>query len=295
MHSIEILEINFRKWIPETMAECSREQYLDMAKLVLMYQMAEINLREFRVLAFYSLMNMVPEKGIFEVEEEEKWENIYRASEVLDSFFTLGEDGKMHLVQDYIHNPVKSVEYLKMTFRGPKDSFEGMTYGELEDGIGELNNFLRYGEIESLVKLFAIFYRRPNEKYVHIEKNLEKRVKFFRHLDIRYVYGFYLLFVSFFNYLRNNCVVVVDGNELDLTLLFQPGENQEKPAEGDPETLGLRATSFQLAESGVFGTLPELRTSDAMMVLVRMHDLMMRAKAEEKQRKKMEEEQNQRR
>lgn len=295
MHSIEILEINFRKWIPETMAECSREQYLDMAKLVLMYQMAEINLREFRVLAFYSLMGMVPEKGMFEVEEEEKWENIYRASEVLDSFFTLGEDGKMHLVQDYIHNPVKSVEYLKMTFRGPKDSFEGMTYGELEDGIGELNNFLRYGEIESLVKLFAIFYRRPNEKYVHIEKNLEKRVKFFRHLDIRYVYGFYLLFVSFFNYLRNNCVVVVDGNELDLTLLFQPGENQEKPAEGDPETLGLRATSFQLAESGVFGTLPELRTSDAMMVLVRMHDLMMRAKAEEKQRKKIEEEQNQKR
>ena len=53
----------------------------------------------------------------------------------------------------------------------------------------------------------------------------------------------------------------------------------------------MRATSFQLAESGVFGTLTELRESEAMMVLVRMYDLVMRARKEEQERKEREEEQ----
>ncbi|MEC5156654.1 hypothetical protein [Chryseobacterium sp. MP_3.2] len=290
MHSLEIPEISKRFWIPENLGECDKRQYLDAAKLVLMFQMGDITKEEFRILLLYSLMNMEFKKSDLENIQDEKWENIFIASEVLNSFFTIDEAGQMHLVQDYIHNPVKTVPYKLSKFKGPKDSFQGITYGQLEDGVGELNNFIKYGEIESLVKLFAIFYLKNGEKYSKI--NLEKRIKFFDQLDIRYVYGFYLLFVSFFNYLTKECIIVLDGKELDLRILFSAKEEETTEINPDePESLGMRATSFQLAESGVFGTLPELRESDAMMVLVRMYDLVLRNRKEDQERTKQEESQ----
>lgn len=285
MHSIEIAEIGKRYWLPENLGECDRRQYLDISKLVLMYQMAEISLEEFRVLGLYALLNMVPEQSALENIQDEKWENIYILSELLNSFFTIDEDGRMHLIQDYIHNPVKSVKYKLRTLYGPKDAFSDITYGQLEDGVGELQNFLKSGEIQSLVKLFAIFYKFKGEKYHQI--NLEQRVNFFDHLDIRYVYGFYLLFVSFFNFLTKECVIAVDGKELDLTILFKSAENTETDTT-QPEGLGMRSTSFQLAESGVFGTLKELREMDAMTVLIRMYDLVIRAQREERERQEAE-------
>lgn len=285
MHSIEIAEIGKRYWLPENLGECDRRQYLDISKLVLMYQMAEISLEEFRVLGLYALLNMVPEQSALENIQDEKWENIYILSELLNSFFTIDAGGRMHLIQDYIHNPVKSVKYKLRTLYGPKDAFSDITYGQLEDGVGELQNFLKSGEIQSLVKLFAIFYKFQNEKYGNF--NMEKRIAFFHHLDIRYVYGFYLLFVSFFNFLTKECVIAVDGKELDLTILFKSAENTETDTT-QPEGLGMRSTSFQLAESGVFGTLKELREMDAMTVLIRMYDLVIRAQREERERQEAE-------
>ena len=291
MHSLEFQEINERMWIPENLGECDKRQYLDASKLILMFQMGELNESQFRVMLLYSLLNMDFEKSELEYEDEEKWDNIYICSEVLKSFFTEDENGQKHLVQGYVNNPMKSVSYKAHTFKGPKDAFQGITYGQLEDGVGEINNFVKYGEIESLVKLFAIFYLKGNEKYSAVK--MEKRIKFFDHLDIRYVYGFYLLFISFFNYLTKECILVIDGRDLDLRILFATPEADES-AEADtdePESLGMRATSFQLAESGVFGTLAELREADAMMVLVRMYDLVIRNRKEEAERKKQEEEQ----
>ena len=288
MHSLELPEIDKRLWLPENLGECDKRQYLDAAKLVLMYQMGDVTLEQFRVLLLYSLLNMEFEENSFEHIQEEKWENIFICSELLNSFFRIDDDGVMHLIQDYIHNPVKTVHYKLHSFHGPKDAFQGMTYGQLEDGVGELNNFMKYGEIESLVKLFAIFYLKRNEKYSKI--NIEKRISFFSELDIRYVYGFYLLFISFFNYLTKECIIVLDGKELDLRILFNAAENTETVEISDePESLGMRATSFQLAESGVFGTLSELRESDAMMVLVRMYDLVLRNRKEEQEQKDREE------
>lgn len=288
MHSLQLPEIDKRLWLPENLGECDKRQYLDAAKLVLMYQMGDVTLEQFRVLLLYSLLNMEFKEESFEHIEEEKWENIYLLSELLNSFFRIDDDGVMHLIQDYIHNPVKTVHYKLHSFHGPKDSFQGMTYGQLEDGVGELNNFMKYGEIESLVKLFAIFYLKRNEKYSKV--NIDKRIGFFVQLDIRYVYGFYLLFISFFNYLTKECIIVLDGKELDLRILFNAAENTETVESSDePESLGMRATSFQLAESGVFGTLPELRDSDAMMVLVRMYDLVLRNRKEEQEQKDREE------
>lgn len=280
MHSLEFLELGKTIYIPENMAECDRRQYLDMSKLILLYQLGDINLTEFRTHGLYSLMNMEYSVNDLESAQAEKMENVVICSELLDSFFEIDDQGKMHLIQDYIHNPIKSVKYKAMTFIGPKDSFSDMTYGQMEDGLGELANFTKTGDMESLLKLFAIFYLRPKEKYHMID--IEKRIAFFKYLDVRYVYGFYLLFVSFFNYLTTQCQIMVDGKEIDLTILFQ-SDGSSDSVSIEHESIGLRSTSFQMAESGVFGTLEDLRKNDAFMVLIRMYDLIIRNMKEEKE------------
>lgn len=281
MHSIEFPVINRRFWIPENMAECNRHQYLEMSKLVLFYQMGDISYQEFRVHGFYTLMNLKRSRSEMKIGEEQKMENIFHCSELLDSFFEVDDLGVKHLVQNYIHNPIKDVWYRLQKFYGPKDGFSKISYGELEDAAGELNNFRRFGEVKSLIKLFAIFYRKKGEKYSEID--MEKRIHYFRYLDVRYVYGFYLLFISFFTFLTRDCVIMIDGKELDLRILFKESKEVEEVDPNDPDTLGLRSTSFQLAESGVFGNLEELREADAITVLVRMYDLLIRNMQEKKQ------------
>lgn len=288
MHSLTFLEIDKRLWIPENLGECDRRQYLDMAKLALMLQLEEITFEQFRVLGLYALLNMEHNASTLENASDEKWLNIFKCSELLDSFFTTDEHGKKHLVQDYITNPVKVVHYKFHSFYGPKDAFVGMTYGQFEDGFGELHNFNRTREVESLVKLFAIFYLKNNENYSSLK--IDKRIAFFDTLDVRYIFGFYLLFTSFVNFLTTNCVVLLDGKEVDLTILFgaRPQEDSGEETADSEEGLGLRSTSFQLAESGVFGTLKEMREENALIVFVRMQELVLRYRKEKEEAERQE-------
>ena len=62
MHSLEFLEINKRVWLPENLGECNERQYLDMAKLILMYQLDDISYEEFRVQGLYALLNLKAKK-----------------------------------------------------------------------------------------------------------------------------------------------------------------------------------------------------------------------------------------
>ncbi|KFC19372.1 hypothetical protein [Chryseobacterium sp. FH1] len=279
MHSIEVKELNKRFWIPENLAECKRKQYLDMSKLVLMYQMAEISKEQFRVLALYNLMNMVYSESELPNVQEEKWQNIYICSELIDSFFHVDDAGVMHLVQDYIHNPVKVVSYKAMTFKGPKDGFQDITWKQLVDGFGEVDAFLQDGKVERLVRLFAMFYLSPRSQYGKFD--MDRRLKFFDQLDIRYVYSFYLLFLSFRKFLREQSVIKIDGREIDFTILFDGSANTGEEVSIDLPELGFRSTSFQLAESGVFGPKEMLDQTNAWDVLTNIYDMVVRNKKKE--------------
>lgn len=65
-------------------------------------------------------MNMEYSKADLENVEEEKWENVYVASQIIDTFFETDEEGRESVVLDYVHNPVKSVKYKMMTFMTKK-------------------------------------------------------------------------------------------------------------------------------------------------------------------------------
>lgn len=288
MHTLDFQEINKRIEIPENLAECDRRQYLDMAKLIFMYLHDEISREQFRLLGFYSLMNMEYSENELPNMQDEKWQNIYILSELLESFF-IEKEGAKHLVFDYIHNPVKTMKYKVLSFQGPKDGFENMTWKQMIDGIGELHAYRESKKPESLLKLFSMFYLRKGESYGKID--LDKRMDYFKDVDIRFVYGFYLLFTSFVTFLMADAVIKVDGRDINLSLLFardEDDEESEAAAAVDLPELGLRSTAFQLAESGVFGTMDELDHSNAWTVLLRMYDMMVRNKKREAEQKEKE-------
>lgn len=289
MHTLDIQELNKRFNIPENLSECDRRQYLDMAKLIFMFQNEEITYEQFRILALYSLMNMHYQESELPNMQEEKWQEIYIISEILDSFFTEDEEGIKHLVQYYIHNTVKTVKYKMLSFTGPKDGFEDITWTQLIEGIGLLQSFQDSRDPAILLKLFAMFYLRKGEKFGKID--LDKRMEFFKDLDIRYVYGFFLLFTSFWKFLLSDAIIKVDGREINLSKLFEKDEDSEESeaaAALDLPELGLRSTAFQLAESGVFGSMDELEQSNAWKVLLRIYDMMVRNKKREAEQKDQE-------
>lgn len=277
MHDIKIMELNKRIFIPENLAECNREQYLNMSKLICMFQTQEINFNQFKVLGLYSLMNMDFEKNELQSVQEEKWDNIYLTSQLLETFFETDENGQKHLLLDFVHNPVKVVKYKMHSFYGPKDGFRNMTWKQFIEGIGELQSFADDGKVEHLVNIFAMFYLKSNESLNKID--LEKRVHFFRFLDIRYIYGFFLLFSSFWKFIKTQSVVKVDGREIDLRIMFEESDSEDPLPE--LTELGFRSTSFQLAESGVFGTYEELEQSNFWNVIFRMYDMTIRNKKRE--------------
>jgi hypothetical protein len=111
--------------------------------------------------------------------------------------------------------------------------------------------------------------------------------KFFDLLDIRYVYGFYLLFNSFWTFLTTQSVINVDGREVDLRVIFEQnegGEDQELEAELEAEYpgLGFRSTSYQLAESQVFGPKEKLDKTNFWEVFLNLYDMMQRFRKREK-------------
>lgn len=165
-----------------------------------------------------------------------------------------------------------------LSFYGPKDGFKDMTWKQFIEAVGELQSFSDDGKIEHLVNLFAMFYLRPKESLSSLD--LEKRVHFFRFLDIRYIYSFYLLFSSFWKFIKTQSIIKVDGRTIDLRIMFEESADSEDLLP-DLTELGFRSTSYQLAESGVFGTYPELEQQNFWDVILRMYDMTIRNKKRE--------------
>src|SRR5690606_5517885 len=94
--------------------------------------------------------------------------------------------------------------------------------------------------------------------------------KRFKTLYFGEVFGFYLLFASFQKYLTS-AKIYWQGKELDLSILFSDDEIKE--VESDIPGIGMHSTLFTLAESGVFGTIKEIRKENFWEIIIRMYDL----------------------
>lgn len=279
MNYIEIPELGKRLYIPRDLSECDERQYCEIAVLLHRLSLKEIDYVTWRILGLYALLDMKQGKELSKDMEEQKNSNIFRTSELLDSFFEEVE-GNSVVKQYYVHNPIPKVVFWTKTLSGPKDGFEGVKFGQYVDGLNFFHEYHVTKDKWFLYLLMATFYLEKGRPYnenrtVRIAEKLSK-------WDFGKVYGFYLLFASFQKYLATAKMYWM-GKEISLGVLFEPGK--ERTDSGLPD-LGLKSIMYSLAESGVFGPLANVRKEDMWEVLFRMYDIVKRDRDFEAQREK---------
>lgn len=292
MNHIKIPQKNIDLYLPENLAECDSKQYRGMAKLIFLLNSGKIEYEEFRVCAVYLLLNMKGKAKTYRTEgfipssEKPQWENIYRISELIDSFFEkkTNDEGKeyIHIKQDFIKNHTPKL-FLWHRFYGPEDAFENVSFGQYLDAMEEFIYFTQTGEIQGLRNLFAILYLRKNEKY-NRKKSLKRAKTLFKFLDVGHLYGCYIFFSAVQQYIMSGSVTVM-GQDLDLSIIFKEIKTEELKSV-IPGT-GWISTTQDLAESGVFGNYTQVRETEMWMILLRLYELKKRA-FDEKEREDAE-------
>lgn len=296
MIMIEIPEAKKIFYFPENLGECDGKQFLDICKLLYWLNFGHIDYDAFRIMAVYSLLGIKWEKETFKIEgfipEDDlpKWENVYRLSELLDSFFdqkTDEEGNKSYTVnQLFVHNH-NPVYHLFKKYYGPEEGFANVTFGQYMDGLEEFIDFTHSGEIQSLRNLFAIFYLPKGEMYDK-KKSLKRAKKMFRFVDIRNLYGMFVFFNAFQNYMMSGEIMVM-GQNIDLEIIFKDiGTDKMKSS---IPGLGWITTAQDIAESGVFGAYENVRNTLIWPVILRLYDLKKRA-IDEKEREDRENNKN---
>jgi hypothetical protein len=304
MHTVTIPEHNIIKYIPEDLSECDTQQYIDMAGLMFLHQTGSLSYEELRVQAIYKLMNMVPAEPKTKLkrnpqlseEEENKYANAYRLSELIDTFFDSTDENQRIIKQNFIHNPVKKFKPLLTNYYGPEDLLSHLKFGEYSDALRLFNQIIADGELELLFPFVAILYRKKKtaiwyQKWMnkydgdirqkYNSASVDERAKKFENMPIGFIWGVYLMFGSFQKWLAT-AQIPWGGKVLDLSIIFTSEGNEE------PEIvpgLGMDAVMFAISESGVFGTKKELNETPLIEVLIRMYDIRKR----DLEQKKLEE------
>lgn len=284
-HSIHIPTEGITKYIPKELAHCNGNEFKSIVSLLYQWKTGYYNYEEFRVQAAASLLNLkLDTKNETNQEDDEMfYSNLYRISELLDSYFTKNEDGNLLIKQDFIENHTPTVTPLTKKLYGPKARFSNVTFGQYEDALNLFQMYFRGKNKKYLYMLMATFYLAKNQPYK--KEDVEKRIYLFQdHLHFGQVYGFFLFFGAFQEYVSSS-KVLWENKVIDLSILFETNPN-EKESKSKIPGLGFKSLAYQLAESGVFGKLSELRQENLWEVLLRLYDIRKRdldAQAEAKE------------
>jgi len=282
MHTIEIPEANFKIYIPEDLSECDRIQYINISSLAHQLNTGLIDQETFQIQAvkFLCLTNKEREDS---ATEDKKYENIYLISDYLSSFFETDEEENTVIKQYFIHNPIEKVKHNFTTFYGPSNEFNNVSYGEYVDAMSHLYDYLETQDKTYLYLLFATFYRKKKVTLFSADATNDKRVPYnehrvpiiatkFKHHNFGIIYGFFLLFTSFNKYLQT-AKIFVQGKEIDLSILYKDFPTDLKQKESNIPGIGMKSLLYTIAESGVFGTLAEVRKAPLWEILIRLYDI----------------------
>ncbi|MGI0106747.1 hypothetical protein [Salinimicrobium sp. WS361] len=277
MITLEIQETNRFLKLPEELGECDPRQYREACNLIYRYQQNELSYEDFRIEMLYKLLDL--EKGsakdLLDAERMEMYSNLFSLSCYVDAFFEKDEHeevDKLNLKLYYIDNKIKKVRSGDYDLVGPADEFENITWGQYMDALEIYYLIENQPSKELFYELMAIFYLPKGKKY-----DREKAGRYLKHIQKCHfgeVYGFFLLFASFQSYLFS-ATIFYQGNELDLSILFQDPEDRKKETEPKSKIpgIGMKSIEFQLAGSGVFGPLKEMRKTNFWETILRIYDI----------------------
>ncbi len=285
MICLEIPETRRRIYLPADLAECDERQYADASLLLYRYGQNELDYFDFRVEMIYKMLNLKKGGGkLVAAQVEEMNSNIYMLSQFIDSFFQKDEEDKLVIKQYYTHNHTPVVKDSFRNWYGPADNFDDITFGQYIDALNLYAHLEKEKSKDLLYMFMATFYFHKWKEYD--PRKVEKRAKVFRHVHFGRVYGFFLLFASFQKYLFS-ATVNYQGTELDLSILFASGEKET--VKSDIPGIGMLSIAHQLAESGVYGPIKEVRQTNFWEVILRLYDIRKRDLDNLASRKKDEE------
>lgn len=267
-HIIEFPKLGITRYIPRQLKYCTTKEFRDIVGLLFLWQTDSISYHDFRVQAISLLLNLKGGKRkINNVELELMYSNISQISYCMDTFFTIEKDKPYLIKLDLIDNPVPYIKPFFKKIKGPKAVFTDTNFGQYEDAVNLFHRYHSSPDQKYLYQLLAIYYQNP-KKYDN-NKTENRALKIKRFVGFSEVYGFFLYFSSFQNYITSS-KVLWESSVIDLSILFIATGNETK---SNIPGLGTKGLGFQLAESGVFGTLKELRKENLWEVLLRLYDI----------------------
>jgi len=291
MHTLEIpdkkIVINF----PEKVDELSPEQAVFFMNQVMLYQAGTIDLSEFKIRIVYHLLGMKQSwkyAAMLPEQKEQVWTNIYRLSEVIDSFFIPGKDSKGNDTKVIDWNTTKNLLPVIGKFYGPADALLNLTFYEYKEAHSCYMQYYETKDENFLNELIAILYRQK-KRFLFILKYLPKydgdiRRKFSPKTNPEYLAKrtaeitkispaekqiVVLYFGNCLNFISTG-KINIDGKEIDLSILFKKGSE-----EGSKSDIGMAGLLFTLAESKVFGNIDETADVNLYTVLARLYQLKM--------------------
>lgn len=287
MRHIEIPDLKQSYNVPENLAECSTQEYLNLSYLVMQYLSGSINYEEFRIHAICKLLNIqVSNKFAHDLDISA---NIYLLSELMSNFFEDTPDGSKKLLLDFLQIKIPKVKTAFTTYYAPAESLFEITYGEFADASRIFDDFHSSGDVFNLYLLAAVLYRKhkpfTKKRVPYNASKIEKQAQHFKkYVSPSFIYGVYLQFVAFKQYLPV-AQIPWGGKFLNFEILFEGGETE---TENTIPGIGADSMVFSLAESGVFGNTEKVRCSNFLEIMVHLYDLRKR----DLERKKEEEKQN---
>lgn len=271
MRHIEIPDLKLSYNMPENLAECSTKEYLALSYLVLQYLSGAINYEEFRIHAVCKLLNIQVSSKFHT--DEEIMANIYRLSELCSSYFEDTEDGSKKLILDFLQIKISKVKTAFTTYYAPAESLFEITYGEFADASRIFDDFHATGDVFNLYLLASVLYRKRkpfSKKRVPYNGNkIEKQANHFKkYASPSFIYGVYLQFVAFRQYLPT-AQIPWGGNFLNFEILFEGDSDTENAIPG----IGADSMVFSLAESSVFGNVEKVRSTNFLEIMIHLYDL----------------------
>ncbi len=248
MTSIEIYDSGKHVLIPSTWDEMSAEQ---IRHIFMEYDKAfrcGMSPLVFNVRVLYYLMGikrtfraalmdrLYPQRAM------KKAENVYRICDECLAFLFSEPDsgGQVRLSFDSVKNPLPYVKCgLFRTLCGPADLLQDLTFGEFRHAAVSLNNFFLSKEIADLDECIAHLYRVKswNEnragRYVrNVTNNSVKRdIMRASRIPVWQKTLIMMWFSSCLRYLQNG-TVIIDGEKIDMGLLFAKDEDSRSGVMG---------------------------------------------------------------
>ena len=272
MIEIQIMDNGKTTYFPENLGECDARQFTAVSRFIYLFQNEQITEPDFLSLCVYALLDIQPSKNLDEKTKTDLFDNIAFLSHYITHFFEFDQKEKKQKFKfGFTHNPIPEFTHNYIKFKGPSNEFRNVKFGQYVKGLEYFLDYEAFGEKQTLVDMLNVFYKNKNPL-------IPKKLKSLKDVDLGILYGFYLYFASFHNYISTG-TVFYNGVELDLSIIFSASES-EKQFKSQIPGLGVKSILFEVAASGVFGTKTEVEETDFWEVLLRLYDMRKQSKDE---------------